>query len=296
MTLAHIKLQRDGIQLFLAVSRQVRALGQVLAYQAVDFFVAAALPAAVWVAEVDRYAGSLGDLGVPRHLPALVVGHALAHRQRHTIERGAEALHRRGRRGIVHLDQHQIATGALYQGTYERGVALDLDQVTLPVALHQAGFNLRRAHVDANPLGDLAASIHAARTRPARRLALAQAGNQLLTQLTDLQGIDRVVDRLATGVGISEAGYVHAAQLAGNLLGRQTLTKHMGHQLEAFTAWQQLALGRADLAPDSHLLLGRTSRVTTADLSITAHLAADGRGGGDRLIRRAFLRRLKPWA
>jgi hypothetical protein len=53
----------------------------------------------------------------------------------------------------------------------------------------------------------------------------------------------------------------------------------MGHQLEAFTAGQQLSLGPADLAPGSHLLLGYTSRVTTADLSITAHLATDSRGG-----------------
>jgi hypothetical protein len=33
---------------------------------------------------------------VPGHLPALVVSHALAHRQRHAVERRTEALHRRG--------------------------------------------------------------------------------------------------------------------------------------------------------------------------------------------------------
>jgi len=36
----HIQLQDNGIQMFLAVSRQVRPLGQVLADQAVDVFVA----------------------------------------------------------------------------------------------------------------------------------------------------------------------------------------------------------------------------------------------------------------
>ena len=79
--------------------------------------------------------------------------------------------------------------------------------------------------------------------------------------------------------GISEAGYVHAAQLAGNLFGRQSLTQHMGHQFEAFTVWQQLSLRPADLAPGTHLLLGRTGRVMTAGLSIAPHLPADGRGG-----------------
>src|SRR3546814_7141526 len=90
-------------------------------------------------------------------------------------------------------------------------------------------------------LGDLAAPIHATRARPARRLALAQTDDQLLTQLTHWQGIDRVVDRLATDVGISQVGYVHAAQLAGNLLGRQTLTQHMGHQFEALATRQQFS-------------------------------------------------------
>ena len=58
----------NGIQLLLAVHRQVRALGRVLADQAVDVLVAAALPGAVWVAEVDRHTGLLGDFRVPRHL------------------------------------------------------------------------------------------------------------------------------------------------------------------------------------------------------------------------------------
>jgi hypothetical protein len=94
----HIQLQRNAIKLLLAVFRQVRARGPVVTDQAVDIFVSATLPRTVRGAEVNRYAGFLGDLGVLGHLPALVVGHALAHRQRHTIERGAEALHRICRR------------------------------------------------------------------------------------------------------------------------------------------------------------------------------------------------------
>lgn len=225
LTRTHIQLQRYGIQLFLAVYRQVRSLGQVLADQAVDVFVAAALPRAVRVAEVNCHPSLLGDFSMPRHLSALVVGHALAHRQRHAIERGTEALHRRGRRHVVHLHQHQVATGAFHQGAHCRGVGLVLDQVTLPMVGHQAVFDFRRAQVNADHLGNLAAPIYTARTRPACRLTLAQADDQLLAQLSDGQGVDRVIDRRATDVGISEVGYVHTAQLAGNLLGRQTLTQ-----------------------------------------------------------------------
>ena len=103
------------------------------ANRAVGVFVGAALPGAVRVAEVDRHPGPLGDLGVPRHLPALVVSHALAHLQRHAIERGAEAFQRRSRRRVVHLHQHQVATGSLHQRAYTRGVGFALDQVAFPM-------------------------------------------------------------------------------------------------------------------------------------------------------------------
>ena len=275
---AHIQLQGDGIQLLLTVYRQVSPLGQVLADQAVDVFVATALPGAVRVAEVNSDPCLLGDFSMPRHLPALVVGHALAHRQRHAVERCTEALHRRGRRCVVHLHQHQVATGALHQRAYRRGVGLTLDQVALPMPRHQPVFDLWRANMNADHLRDLAAPIHATRARPARRLALAQADDQLLAQLADRQGIDRVIDRLTTDVGISEVGYGHAAQLAGNLLGRQTLTQHVGHQFEALAARHKLALGATNLAPNVHLLLGAAGRVSTTTASIALQLSADGRG------------------
>jgi len=45
LTRSHVQLQGDGIELFLAMHRQVCALGQILANQTVDVFVATALPA-----------------------------------------------------------------------------------------------------------------------------------------------------------------------------------------------------------------------------------------------------------
>lgn len=56
-TRTHIQLLCDDIQFFLAVYRQVHSLGQVLADQAVDVFVAAAPPRAVRVTEADRHVG-----------------------------------------------------------------------------------------------------------------------------------------------------------------------------------------------------------------------------------------------
>src|SRR5690554_3273798 len=60
----------DRIELFLAVDRQVRALGQVLAQQTVDVLATAPLPRTARVAEVDPDAGGLSQLRVARHFLA----------------------------------------------------------------------------------------------------------------------------------------------------------------------------------------------------------------------------------
>lgn len=51
---SHIQLIGNRIQMFLAVDRQVRTFGQILADQAADVLVAATQPRAVRITEVDR--------------------------------------------------------------------------------------------------------------------------------------------------------------------------------------------------------------------------------------------------
>lgn len=79
------------------------------------------------------------------------------------------------------------------------------------MARHQAVLDLWQAHVDAEHVGELATPINTDGTRPAGGSALPQTDDQLLAQLTEQQGIDRGVDRLATDVGIFKTGRVHAA-------------------------------------------------------------------------------------
>lgn len=190
-TWAHVQSQDHSIQFFFAMRRQV------LADQAVDVFVATALPGAVRVAEVDRCAGSLGDLCVPCRFPALVVGHALAHRQRYAVELWTKVFHRRRRRRVVHLHQHQVVAGTLAQVGFFRSVGLALDQVALPMARRQSIFDFRWSHLDTDHVGDLTAPIRTARAWSARALDR----YQLLTQLAHRQRVDGVVDRLATDSG-----------------------------------------------------------------------------------------------
>lgn len=61
---AGIEAERDLIEILLTVDGQIRALGKVLAQQAIGVLVAAALPGALRITEVDRHVGGDGELVV----------------------------------------------------------------------------------------------------------------------------------------------------------------------------------------------------------------------------------------
>ena len=132
-----VDLIGNSVELLLAVAREIRALGQVLAHQAVGVLVGATLPRAVGVTEVHRDARAAAQLLVHGHLSALVVRHALAHGWRDPQQLVREGLHhinRTGRLELGQLDEHKQPAGALDQRAHRTGVARPLDEVTLPVA------------------------------------------------------------------------------------------------------------------------------------------------------------------
>ena len=59
---ARVQAVREGVQLALRVARQVRALGQVLAQQAIGVLVGAALPGVVRIGKEDLDREPLGQL------------------------------------------------------------------------------------------------------------------------------------------------------------------------------------------------------------------------------------------
>jgi hypothetical protein len=68
----------DSAQLFSAMTAEISALGKVLAKQTVGIFIAAALPRALRVAEVDFEASVDPKLSVLCHLDALISGQGAA--------------------------------------------------------------------------------------------------------------------------------------------------------------------------------------------------------------------------
>ncbi len=112
-TRANIHLIRNGVQRLLAMYRQVRALGQILANQTVNVFIATALPRAMRVAKINRHPCALRDFSMLGHLASLVIRHAFTHRQGHAVQCCTETLNGRSSRGIIHFHQNQITVLAL---------------------------------------------------------------------------------------------------------------------------------------------------------------------------------------
>lgn len=112
LTRSIVDLVRNRVQLFLAVARQVCALGQVLANQAIHVFIAAPLPRAVRVTKVHRHAGVLCQLLVQRHLSALVVGERLTQGLCNADQLVCKRLQHigcAGRLGVWQLDRKRLS-------------------------------------------------------------------------------------------------------------------------------------------------------------------------------------------
>ncbi len=239
----------NRIEFLLAVHRQIRALGQVLADQAVGVLAGTALPVAVRVTEVHHHAGVGRQFGVACHLLALVVCQRLAHGFGDAAQLGRETFQGRGGRRIGQLDQHHQAGAALEQNAHGRAVARTLDEIALPVAGEGPVVGLGWAHMDAQQIGHLAPAVLAPAAWYALGLGAAQTGDQVFAQLALGHGVDAGVDAL---VGDSALGFIgpHKLECARDLRGRPTPGQEVldhakehgvGGQLGAFAAFESLA-------------------------------------------------------
>ena len=68
----------------------------------------------------------------------------------------------RSRLWMGQFDQHQQPAAALHQRTHCAEIGRAFDQVSLPVTGKLALVDLRRAHMDAQQIGNLASAVRAA--------------------------------------------------------------------------------------------------------------------------------------
>ncbi len=149
------------------------------------------------VTKVDRDTGAFAQLLVHRHLTALVISHAQAQGQSNAQQLVREPLQHIERTGwfdLGQLDQHQQSAGALHQRAHGAASGFALDEVTFPVARELAVFNLRRAHMDADHVRNLAPAVLPFAARHALGVRLAQRFDQITLELAHGLGVDAVVD------------------------------------------------------------------------------------------------------
>ena len=97
---ARIQPMGDGVQLALRIARQIGALRQILAHQAIRVFIGPAWPGAVRIGKEDLDGESLSQTFVLGHLFALIVGQRLAQWGWHVPE-----FFRKARSGTPRIDR-----------------------------------------------------------------------------------------------------------------------------------------------------------------------------------------------
>ncbi len=138
----------DPAQISSSQIRQVCALGEVAAHESVGVLVGGPLPGAVGIAEEDVNTQGCGQLLVPCHLGAAVVGQGAKHGAGDLTQPALEAGQGTGGRAVIELDEQDPAAGAFDQGA-DGGLATGaLDEVTLPVPRLKAIEHVRGAHAD----------------------------------------------------------------------------------------------------------------------------------------------------
>ena len=145
----------------------------VLAQQAVEVFVAAALPTAIWVSEVGLNAQRLIHLLVVRKFFAVVYRqglHACAQRLESVLNRLADQVGA----FVEDFAQPGIPAFALDQGHDGLLVSRPNDRIALPVAHLLARLNVRRPLANRAPVGNLSSPIMPRQTPPASGLLTAQ--------------------------------------------------------------------------------------------------------------------------
>jgi len=221
---ARIQPMGDGVQLALGIARQVRALGQVLAQQAIGVLVGAALPRAVRIGKEDPDRQPLRQALVLGHLFPAIIGQRFAQQRGHVPEFLCEALSGTRRIRPLHPYQDDQARRPLHQGADGRAIAGPLDEVAFPVARHGAGGHLGGALGNRRHVGNLAAAIRPSRPRPARLARLTQRGQQFAPQGAAWQHIQRRIDGLGREVS-PHVVRIRASEAPGNLFGRAALSQ-----------------------------------------------------------------------
>ena len=273
---ARVQPMRDGVQLALRVPRQVRALGQVLAQQAIRVFVGAPLPRAIRIRKEDPDREPLGQALMLSHLFPSIVGQGLPQQRGYVPEFLREALAGTPRVRPLHPCQENQARRPLHQRADGRAIAGSLDEVALPVAGHRAGRDLGGTLGHRRHVGDVAPSVCSPRPRLARYARLTQRRQQCTPQGSAWQHRQAHKEGLCRKL-FSHVVRIRASEASSNLFGRAALSQRCPHILPQ-PGVQELARSPWLTGSDRRPCLRRASAIGAAPRGVAGRLAAHGAG------------------
>lgn len=274
---ARVEPMGNGIQLALGIPRQIRALRQVLAQQAIGILVGPALPGAVRIGKEDLDRETLRQPLMVRHLFAPIVGQRFPQRGGHLSELLGEAPVGTGGIRAVHSDQQHQSRGPFHQGAHSRAIAGAFQQVAFPVARHSSGGDVGRSFGDRGHIGNLAPAVSASRPWATSLASQPQGGQQFAPQAPPWQHIQGRVDGFGREV-FAHVIRIRASETPSNLLRRAACGQLCGDVLPQ---------PRVEEFPDASWVMGSGRRVAlcragaigTASGRVPGHLATQGTGG-----------------
>ena len=197
----------NGIQLSLRVWRQVRALGQILAEQAIGIFIGPPLPRAMRIGKEHLDGQPLGQLLLVRHLFPSIIDQRFPQRGGDVSELLGKSVARTLRLRPLKPSQDNQARGPLNQGPDGRAIAGSLDQVAFPVTRDGASRDVGGALGKEGHVEDLPSSIRSSRPGPARLPRLTQRGQQCAAQGAAGQHVQPPVN------GLSREAFLHVGRI-----------------------------------------------------------------------------------
>ena len=277
---ARVEPVGNGIQLALSVSRQICALRQVLAQQAIGVLVGPALPGAVRIGKEHLDREAVRQPLMFRHLFPSIVGQRFPQRGRHMSELLGEAPS--STRGIrpFHPGQDDQPRRPLHQGAHRRAIASALEQVTFPVSGHDPSGHVGRPFGDWRHVGNLAPAVPASCPRATGLTGLPQRGQQCTPQASPRQHIQGRVDGFGREVFLHVIR-IRASEAASNLFGRAALSQLCGDVLPQPRVEEFSDASRV-MRSSRRVALRRAGAIGTASSRVPGDLTTQGAGGSSQ--------------
>ena len=265
----------DMIEFGLRVDGEIGSLGKVLPDESVGVLDGSPLPGTVGIGEIDVHGKLLGDIGVQGHLLAPVVGQGLSEGFGYPAELSREPVVGALGVGALHLGQYHQSRRPLDDRTDRGAVPLAFDEIRLPMAGYDTGFDFGRSLGDRNHIRYLSPAVLSSRSRPAFRMTVPEQGDESGTKFAPRGNVDGAVDGLVGHLSV-HGRRVGSLEPCGYLF-RRPAEAELSADTSPEPGIGEFAYPPRNSRTSNRPEAGRSSPVLRRGCSISGNLPADGR-------------------